>query len=183
MTMQSGYLREQADNQRDGRSHRACARLFGSKDLRTRKREQARSKAVTRAHACAHAGWCSRNQRACSRLSALVGRTAWRGPSAPNCAGTRSTAVHRYFPAQLSPVGPRERTPIPTEFVSIVRFPAPGRDVARLGPNGATRGRRSRRSYHPAARWRRAAFVAAWGRTRARGPGRPSQARRSIDED
>lgn len=60
-------------------------------------------------------------------------------------------ACHRYFPAQFSPVGPRERTPVATEFVSVVRFPAPGRHVARLGPNGATRGRRPRRGYHPAA--------------------------------
>lgn len=72
-------------------------------------------------------------------------------PSAPNRAGARTSPVHRYFPAQFSPVGPRDRTPIPTEFVSAVRFLAPGRDVARLGPNGAIRCRRPRRGYYPAA--------------------------------
>lgn len=59
--------------------------------------------------------------------------------------------TQRFLPRPVSRRGPRERTPIPTEFVSVVRFPAPGRDVARLGPNGATRGRRPERRYHSAA--------------------------------
>lgn len=89
--------------------------------------------------------------RAKGRQLQSQNRRVAKGPSAPNGAGGRTSPVHRYFPAQFSPVGPRERTPVATEFVSVVRFPAPGRDVARLGPNGATRGRRPRRGYHPAA--------------------------------
>lgn len=92
--------------------------------------------------------------RAKGRKLQSQNRRVAKGPSAPNRAGGRTSPVHRYFPAQFSPVGPRERTPVATEFVSVVRFPrraAPGRDLARLGPNGATRGRRPRRGYHPSA--------------------------------
>ncbi|TWT44989.1 hypothetical protein RAS1_14090 [Phycisphaerae bacterium RAS1] len=110
--------REQADNQRDGVRYRACARFLSSKDLRARIREQARSTAGTRMRAGAHAGWRSRNQRACPRLL----RCARSSASARTSAGGRLGFFRqRFLPGRNSPEGTREHGPASIEFIQSVR--------------------------------------------------------------